>query len=765
MQNVDKWANTLILFAGGLGATTGALGLAGWHLDVPTLYQLSPGLSPMQYNTALGMFASGLGFLFHSAGARKVSAVLAVLLVAGSALTLAEHLFDQKYWIDDLARFTLRSVQEVHPGRMSLNSAACFFFTGIVLSLAQPRLRFAHWHAFAGVCGAAVFTLGATALMGYLSGLEEAYDWSRSNRMAAGTAVGFVSLGVCALTLAGQHGGNPLYTRWVAFAASVSMFLVSLYIWSGLVEHERRGIQERSSEHARLIDEHIQDNLWHHLAACQRLASRLSSVGRFEEEVWRAESKRFLADFPVLKALALVSGDGRIFAAQPENAKTPKVVAALAAQHTEYQSPKRDGDSNLPYRFVPPVREVSPTLVGVAMPCEITQDISGSFFGVYDLEQMFRELQVQRQRDFAWAVYFENVPLCCFPQQIPADFLTNAYSYTRTMDLMGSEWELRLSPTRKYLALQRSPALGLVLYGGVLLALGIGTLVLLAQTASRRSMRLAAVNESLSHEISARTQAQRDLHELNEELEQRVALRTQQLEAVNKTLGEFTQIASHDLQEPLRKQQMFTGVLEESLGDNLEGDAATALDAIVSASRRMRVLVEDLLAYSRSGNRPLKLEKIQLQRCLDDAIEALAVRISETSAEIECGTMPEVWGDATLLTQIFQNLIGNALKFCRPDVTPRVQIGASREGEFHVIRVSDNGIGISPEFADFVFGAFKRLHTRSEFEGSGIGLSVCQNAITRMGGSIRVDSEPGAGSTFAFRLPADPPALEAPAAE
>lgn len=253
-------------------------------------------------------------------------------------------------------------------------------------------------------------------------------------------------------------------------------------------------------------------------------------------------------------------------------------------------------------------------------------------------------------------------------------------------------------------------------------------------------------------ELSLR-EAEGNLADLNRDLEVRVEQRTAELQAANKELDQFTYVASHDLQEPLRKQMMFSDVLKDEMGDNLSVDAARAVRAIVSGAERMQSLVRSLLALSRARNRELEFSETPLEFAVKDALSSLAMRIEETETTVELGTLPMVMGDPVLLTQLFQNLIGNAIRYTANLRPPLIKIYAGHGNGRLEIAVQDNGIGIAPEAHEAIFEPFKRLHGRAEYPGTGIGLSICRSIVDRHGGEIRVSSTPGNGSTFWITLP------------
>ena len=225
-----------------------------------------------------------------------------------------------------------------------------------------------------------------------------------------------------------------------------------------------------------------------------------------------------------------------------------------------------------------------------------------------------------------------------------------------------------------------------------------------------------------------------------------------QLADRNRELEEFAYVASHDLQEPLRKLITFGGLLRRDLGDDLPERAGRHLDFITDAAGRMQTLVQDLLALSRAGKSESRRQLVAMDACIDKALDALEISLEGKGAEIRRDPLPELWCDPIMVTQLYQNLIGNALKFVS-DKQPMVRLTAEQDGQRWVLGVADNGIGIKPEYGEQIFQAFQRLHGRREYEGSGIGLAVCRKAVEHHGGKIWVESELGQGAHFKFTLP------------
>jgi PAS domain S-box-containing protein len=226
------------------------------------------------------------------------------------------------------------------------------------------------------------------------------------------------------------------------------------------------------------------------------------------------------------------------------------------------------------------------------------------------------------------------------------------------------------------------------------------------------------------------------------------------LELVNAELQEFAFVASHDLQEPLRKIQTFCDMARKRCSPLLDSTGREYLDRVVNSAGRMRQLLRDLLEFSRVAARPEPFKKIDLVKIVLEAADVFEASVKETGCQIEVQNLPSIEADETQMFGLFQNLIGNALKF-RGAGTPYIKIyGKLDRKKICEIFVKDNGIGFDPRFAELIFKPFQRLHGRNEYEGTGMGLALCRKIVERHGGSIRAESEPGKGSTFIIRLPA-----------
>jgi light-regulated signal transduction histidine kinase (bacteriophytochrome) len=226
-----------------------------------------------------------------------------------------------------------------------------------------------------------------------------------------------------------------------------------------------------------------------------------------------------------------------------------------------------------------------------------------------------------------------------------------------------------------------------------------------------------------------------------------------ELKRSNGDLEQFAYIASHDLQEPLRMVSGFTGLLQRRYAGKLDADADEFIGFAIGGVNRMQALINDLLSYSRVGREEVAAKPVDMQLVVDEALANLQSAIEDRSALVSRGPLPTVLANHGMLVRVFQNLIANALKFCKAD-RPIVRIAAEQHGSEWVFSVADNGIGIDPQYRDRIFLIFQRLHQQGEYPGTGIGLAVVKRIVERNGGRIWLESEPGKGTTFFFTLPA-----------
>ena len=240
-------------------------------------------------------------------------------------------------------------------------------------------------------------------------------------------------------------------------------------------------------------------------------------------------------------------------------------------------------------------------------------------------------------------------------------------------------------------------------------------------------------------------------HELKRHIEE-IKHANAELERSNKELEQFAYVASHDLQEPLRVISGYTQLLQRRYREQLDGNAVEYIEFAVDGAKRMQNLINDLLTFSRVSLRAKAFTPVNLADVLRIASANLRTALDESHGVVESVPLPEVSGDKTQLVQLFQNLIGNSLKFRREGIAPKIKIEAQKRGDFWEFSISDNGIGIPPQYAEKIFVIFQRLHNRDMYPGTGIGLALCKKIVERHGGEIWLDQQIQEGACFRFTL-------------
>jgi len=243
---------------------------------------------------------------------------------------------------------------------------------------------------------------------------------------------------------------------------------------------------------------------------------------------------------------------------------------------------------------------------------------------------------------------------------------------------------------------------------------------------------------------------------LRREAEEDLARKVEELARSNAELEQFAYVASHDLQEPLRMVAAYTQLLGERYRGKLDENADKFIGYASEGALRMQTLIQDLLAFSRIGRNGAALGHVDCDAVVEEVLLSLGPAMEETGAVVTHTALPVVWADRSQMVQIFQNLIGNAIKFRGED--PAISVQAEKADKQWLFSVSDNGIGIAPECAENVFVVFQRLHARTEYPGNGIGLAICKKIVQRYGGKIWVEPRTGHGSIFKFTMPCDSPA-------
>lgn len=320
-------------------------------------------------------------------------------------------------------------------------------------------------------------------------------------------------------------------------------------------------------------------------------------------------------------------------------------------------------------------------------------------------------------------------------------------------DRLLNQRRVEVRKGREKALLQAAITLGvsLLLIGSVYMLVGRN-----ARLNQSIAAKLRATNMDLEKRVEERTET---IKRYSDELE----LSNRELARSNRELQDFAFVASHDLQEPLRKIRAFGDRLNKKFADSLGDQGADYVARMCSAAERMSLLISDLLTYSRVFSKDAPMKVVSLQALVNEVLDDLTVLLEEVEGEVLVGELPELECAAWQVRQLLQNLIGNALKFRQPDLRPVIRINAREispgdQGDlfpWYEISIADNGIGFDQQHSDRIFTPFQRLHQRQDYPGTGIGLAVCRRVVERHGGSIRAEGKPGKGATFFIRLPSE----------
>ncbi len=263
-----------------------------------------------------------------------------------------------------------------------------------------------------------------------------------------------------------------------------------------------------------------------------------------------------------------------------------------------------------------------------------------------------------------------------------------------------------------------------------------------------RTEELEKSREEILNSLNETEKQKKAIEKLNRKLNKTLI----ELKRSNEELEQFAYVASHDLQEPLRMVSSYTQLLANKYEGKLDDKADTYIHFAVDGATRMQGLINNLLDYSRVSTRGKQFQPVDCNRILDTALTALKNRIEDAHAVVTSSELPEIYCDEDQMTRVFLNLIGNAIKF-NGEKVPVISISAEPDKDFWLFKIADNGIGIDPKYNEKIFVIFQRLHSRQEYEGNGIGLSICKRIINRHGGDIWLESKPGEGTTFFFTIP------------
>jgi PAS domain S-box-containing protein len=742
----------------------GCLVLAGWALDLTALKSILPGLASMKANTALGFILSGTSLLLLQgepdlARTRLSRACAAIATLAG-LLTLGEYLFHLDLGIDQwLFRDMTPASGAYFPGRMSLATAFSFLTLGCALLLASAR-RFDRLGEALTLAGLAV---SLVALLGYCYGISSLYRIGAYSSMALHTALTFALLNFGTLSVRPERGLMRLISsRGVGGATARRLLPAAIGIpfvlgWLGLTG-ERMGFYDTAISVTLLVLSNIIFFtiliLWNAALLSREGIERSEAEARFRLAVESAPNAVLMVD-PQGQMVLVNSQTEKLFGYRREELIGRKVEKLVPARfrggHEQFRS---DFFTELEARPMGAGRELYGLRKdGSEFPIEIglnpirTDEGVLVLSAIVDISERKRSEDVQAQL----AAIVASSDVAIIGKRLDGVIVNwNAgaeklYGYSAE-EAVGQPISFIAPPDRQDEIMN--------LLAQLKEGESIQSLETTRVTKDGRpisvSLNLSPIMDKYGKIVGAATIAN-DIT-ARKQSEERLRRQAEELRHSNEELEQFAYVASHDLQEPLRMVSSYVQLLARRYQGRLDSDADEFIGFAVEGANRMKVLINDLLAFSRVGTRSKEFGPVPLDKIFDEVVRNLELAVEESSAVISRDSLPRVLADEVQMAQLFQNLIGNAIKF-RGEAPPRVHVGARSQDDHWLLFVRDNGIGLDPKFAERIFVIFQRLHNRAEYPGTGIGLAICRKIVERHGGRIWVESQPGAGATFLFTLP------------
>jgi signal transduction histidine kinase len=532
---------------------------------------------------------------------------------------------------------------------------------------------------------------------------------------------------------------------WLTALVVAVMLAGSLLLSTALRRAESDRIREAADREAESLDRMVEAQL---RAAFDALLDLRAASGRWGPktgEEWTSDAMIFVDSHPgFLGMLRLNPELGDVIAASPTTRASMRSVAAriqasekLVDESLRGPLPLPDGRQVLTVELPVSYRDGGQRSVMVA---------------VFDPQSALAKLLEETAPDYAirLAVNSQTVLARGEPAGDPC--------CRHELDVevpIGPPWKMEVEPTAELLAAQRSGLPAAVLGLGGILAAALGTIVHLGQLAGARARALARSNRGLLRRIESTDRAESEIRSLNEALETRVAVRTAELNEAVAELETFNSTVSHDLRSPLGAILNLSSILTEDYGDRLDDKGREYLTRIGASAQNAVTMMNGLVAFSHIGRGDVQKQPVELAPLFRAVFDELVSTAPPPAPSLEMKALPPAPGDAVLLRLVVLHLLSNAIKFSRGRPDPHILVEGASEGDELAYTVRDNGIGFDMRYADKLFRVFERLHRSGDFEGAGIGLAIVSRVISRHGGRVWAEGEPGGGAAFHFSLPMD----------
>jgi PAS domain S-box-containing protein len=780
----------------------GVVGLLGWIFDIEIFKQFLHRGIAIRANTAIALLLAGLSLcLFildqQHRWTQRVGQVCAGLVLLVGVLSLSEHLAGWNLGIDQIIFHDQPGPPgSLPPGRPGPPASLCFILGGIALLFLQERPK--KNHALLQILALGIGLIAAPGLIGYAYGAESLYGIAQYTAIAVHTALALMVLsagilfahpeeGIASLVYDKGIGGNiarrllppaifvPLVLGWfrlrgeeqgyfiAAFGTAV-MMLIMIFLLSSLVL--RAAAESRQSER---LQKQSEEAL---LTANQELEERV--VERTDEMRAAFRYARSLLEAS-LDPLVTISHEGKVTDVNQATelatgvSRERLIGSDFSGYFTEphkanegYMKVLAEG---LVRDYPLTIRHVSGGTMDVLYNATVYKNEAGEVQGVFAAARDITERKKAEQDLRAASLYARGLLEASLDPLVtisPGGNITDVNQATEIATgvgrdvLIGSVFSSYFTePQKADEGYRKVISEGYVRdYPLTIRHVSGGTMdVLYNATVYKNEAGEVQGVFAAARDITERKRAEEELSHYREHLEELVTQRTDELSRSNRDLEQFAYAASHDLQEPLRMISGYLQLLSDRYKGQLDEKADKYIDYSVDGAARMSVLIRDLLDYSRVNTRGEELRNVDCNKAFQSAMRNLDTAIKESGAAITHDSLPVLSADQTQLAQLFQNLVGNAIKFRSPERPPQIHVSVRKDQTHWIFRVQDNGIGFEQQYEDKIFMIFQRLHGRGQYPGTGIGLAICKRIIERHGGKIWADSEPDKGTSFFFTIP------------
>ncbi|MEK6531456.1 MAG: ATP-binding protein [Deltaproteobacteria bacterium] len=541
--------------------------------------------------------------------------------------------------------------------------------------------------------------------------------------------------------------------------------MATIILWRVVEANEKASVKKAVKFKAASVRDAIDYNLKGHMFSLVRMARRWEMQGRPEKKEWVSDAGLYMEHFDGYKAIAWIDAGMRSGWAVPAAGDLNDIKGLLKDRAPMPQAMGKRG--LLAYDAT--LKSGNKGVLVAIAPIHAAAGFDGAIVGVYKIkETMDAIVNGKHDRDFSVEIRDHRGGVI-YSHHVDGGQSLDDLAEEEVVELYGLNLLVRVSPGRDFVNRYASILPTTTLFVGLLLSAFIPLILHLGLVAYRRALAAEAAKSALDIEVSERKSAEEaaeknasELAKINLSLGLEVMERKKAEEAAkkyaedlnrsNKELEQFAYVASHDLQEPLRIVSGYVQLIQKRYKGRLDAAADEFMHFAVDGAKRMQVLINDLLQYSRVGSSAVVFAPVDCAVVLQNSIKNLQASIEESMALITHDRLPTIEADAEQLEHLFMNLLSNAIKYGGSE-PPRIHVSARDRGGEWLFSVKDNGIGIDPRFSERIFVIFQRLHGRHEYSGTGIGLAICKKVVENHGGRIWVASEQGRGSEFYFTIP------------